>query len=477
MEFSKKNLPSGLPSATQSDGALSNKLRLCCLLLIILISLLVTAKLVLSNKVFDSGKAIASVSVPEEATILSPPSVFLPSESSGKNGNEVKAQEEAFSRELDGQLKKGESLDALLSRLKVPSAAKEEVISSLRQCLDFRNLKPKDKISVRLDDQEQLHSCTYEVSPFEIYDVSRQDDSYLAARRAVQLDRDLVRISGKVTDSLFQAFSDLDEEPALVYSFADIFSSKIDFNTECRSGDYFNAIVEKYYKAGKFIGYGRILFASYRMVEDGRTFDAYSFENHGKSGYYNGKGEELGNSFLRSPVPFGRVTSRFTYHRKHPITGIVRPHLGVDLAAPIGTPIMAAADGKVIFAGRRGGFGNQVILQHGNGYKTYYGHLSRFGKGIKRGSTVSQKEIIGYVGSTGMSTGPHLDYRIQENGVFRNPFALKFKPRSILAGAELKSFQNTIQRFDRYLADYKGDRHLIEAKKITVDDSLPKILL
>ncbi|MEJ2689370.1 MAG: M23 family metallopeptidase [Deltaproteobacteria bacterium] len=236
--------------------------------------------------------------------------------------------------------------------------------------------------------------------------------------------------------------------------------------------------MEKYYKNRAFIGYGEILFASYHLIEENKTYEAYSFEYNHKAGYFNARGEELGTPFLRSPVPIGRVTSRFTFHRKHPITGVIRPHLGVDLAAPIGTPIMAAADGKVIFAGRRGGFGNQVILQHGNGYKTYYGHLSRFAKGIRRGAAVTQKKIIGYVGSTGLSTGPHLDYRLQENGVFKNPFAVKFKPRSILTGQVLRSFQDTVvRRYDRYLADYKGNRHLIEAKKITVDDTLPKILL
>lgn len=468
MEFYTKESASSRPSSDQSGRVLSNKIRLSCLLLVVFLCFLVAAKLVMNQKGYQTDKAIASVPVRDGAGILPP---------SSDTAIDSQAQEESFARQLDGRLRKGESLEALLARMKVPGLARHQVITSLRQCLDLRELRPKAKVSVRLDEHGLLHSCTYQISPFEIYDVSRHEDSYLAARRAVALVRKLERISGRVSDSLFQAFSDLNEKSVLVYAFADIFSSKIDFNTETKSGDTFTAVVGKFYKAGRFIGYGRILFASYHMVEANKTYNAYRFTNDGRPGYFNRLGEELGTSFLRSPVPIGRLTSRFTYHRKHPITGVVRPHLGIDLAAPIGTPIMAAADGKVIFAGRRGGFGNQVILKHGNGYKTYYGHLFRFAKGIRRGALVHQKEIIGYVGSTGLSTGPHLDYRIQENGVFRNPFAIKFKPRSILTGAVLHSFQKTVRRDAGYLAHLSGNSHLIEAKKITIDNTLPKILL
>lgn len=474
MEFFKKT-PPGDPSFCKEDCVLSRKSRLWCLLVIAFIGLLVSAKLLSSQKDSDAGSAIASVSIPADTASLGQPSGLLSATS--KTGIGSESRHDPLLREIRGRLKKGESLEVLLSRLEVPPAASNEIISSLRQCLDFRKLMPKDEISVRLDDQNLLQSCSYEVSPFEIYDVARLKDSFLANRRTIVLERNLERISGTVSESLFQGFSGLAEKPSLVYAFADIFSSKIDFNTETRSGDRFNVIVEKYFKDGVFIGYGKILFASYHLIEDDRTLNAYSFENDGRLGYFNEQGEELGTSFLRSPVPIGRITSRFTFHRKHPITGIVKPHLGVDLAAPVGTPIMAAADGKVIFAGVKGGFGKQIILQHGNGYRTHYGHLSRFAKGVKRGKTVSQKQIIGYVGSTGVSTGPHLDYRLQENGVFRNPFAVKFKPRSILSGAELQAFQDTRKQYDSYLVQIEGNHHLIEAKEITFDDTPPKILL
>ena len=169
----------------------------------------------------------------------------------------------------------------------------------------------------------------------------------------------------------------------------------------------------------------------------------YHSPKKGYAAHYSPNGEELGTSFLRSPVAMGRLTSGFTWRRRHPILGVVRPHLGVDLAAPTGTPIMAAADGKVVFRGRRGGFGKQVVIKHPNGYKTYYGHLSRFARGLHNGLKVRQKDVIGYVGSTGRATGPHLDYRISQNNQYKNPFALKFKPRSVLSGAELAQFNQS----------------------------------
>jgi murein DD-endopeptidase MepM/ murein hydrolase activator NlpD len=151
--------------------------------------------------------------------------------------------------------------------------------------------------------------------------------------------------------------------------------------------------------------------------------------------------------------------------RKHPVDGVVRPHLGVDLAAPRGTPVMAAADGKVEYVGRMGGFGKTIILRHHGGYKTYYGHLNGYKKGLKISSTVAQKEIIAYVGSTGISTGPHLDYRIQHNGVFRNPFGIKFRAKTILQGEELELFGREILQTAE-LFNTNTDKKILQVKNV-----------
>ena len=446
------------------------------LLTIILLILLISVKLLGTSKdqsapvieLQAAKKIVASIS--HEATQEVSEAVSPPTSAPGSEENRL--------HKIAGQLKEGENLVLSLKRLAVPEEARNTIISSLRGCLDLRKLMPKDRITVFLDGEDQLQGCTYEASPFEIYEVKRFEDSFTANRKPVELDFRLEKVSGRVTSSLFQAFQELGEKPSLVYAFADIFASRIDFNTETQQDDDFSVIVEKYYKDEKFIGYGKILYASYEQKEKSRLLRGYLFaRKEGGKGYFDEEGKELGTSFIRSPVPIGRVTSRFSFHRKHPISGVVRPHLGVDLAAPVGTPIMAAADGKVVFAGIKGGFGKLVILQHGNGYRTHYGHLSRFAKNLKKGKYVEQKEIIGYVGSTGVSTGPHLDYRLQENGIFKNPFAMKFKPRSILEGDTLMAFQDTVRMLDGYLDEQTAKNNIIQAKKITVTDQTPSILL
>ena len=204
---------------------------------------------------------------------------------------------------------------------------------------------------------------------------------------------------------------------------------------------------------------------AFRFSPDGQIF-----------GYYDRNGNDLGASFIRSPVAVGRVSSRFSHKRLHPILGVVRQHLGVDLAAPRGTPVMAAADGKVISVGANGGFGLQVVLAHSGGYRTFYGHLSRFKEGLRPGQSVRQKQVIGYVGSSGLATGPHLDYRLQQHGVFKNPFAIKFQPRNTLKGAELLALTTVIDETASLLAEGASER-LLTVKALNVKDDQQLTLL
>ncbi|MCJ7782470.1 MAG: M23 family metallopeptidase, partial [Desulfobacterales bacterium] len=170
-----------------------------------------------------------------------------------------------------------------------------------------------------------------------------------------------------------------------------------------------------------------------------------------KEGYYNEKGISLRKAFLKVPLRFNRISSKFSRARKHPILGGLRPHYGVDYAAPPGTPIWAVADGTVVSFGWNGGFGNQVILRHMNGYITYYGHLSGFGSGIRKGARVSQKQIIGYVGSTGLSTGPHLDYRLAKDGQFRNPLKEVFPTGLPVEKGEMEAFHRATDEMSGWL--------------------------
>lgn len=346
-------------------------------------------------------------------------------------------------KKINGELWAGEGLDESLKRMQLSAATRRELIRALTGTLDFRRLRPHDSYTVTLDEKGELVRYDYQSGPLQSYSVVRTEDGFRAEKVAIPLELRIERLTGVVRTSLFATFTELGESPKLIYGFASIFASKIDFNTECRQGDRVDIVYEKYFKDDEFVGYGKILVARY---EQGDNFwEGYYYAPEGKpAGHYDTNGEELGTSFLRSPIPFGRVTSGFSYRRKHPILRVVRPHLGVDLAAPTGTPVLAASDGKIIFQDWKSGFGKTVIIKHANGYRTHYGHLSRYGKGFKVGSRVTQKDVIGHVGSTGMSTGPHLDYRISENGKFKNPFSIKFKPRHILSGAELDTFRQSV---------------------------------
>ena len=354
-------------------------------------------------------------------------------------------------QEIQGELRRGESFELSLKRRQVPAGIRAQLIRAFADCLDYRHLRAGDHYSILLDEAADLFSATYESGPLNIYRVTRADNGFSSVRVPVPLEVRLVKLHGVMKSSLFAAFLDAGEGDKLVYAFADIFASKFDFNSEPRQDDQFSLMVEKYYKGEQFIGYGKILMARYEQRD--QILAGYYYEPApGEGTYFDPQGEELRTSFLRSPLPVARLTSKFTFQREHPILGGLRPHLGVDLAAPIGTPIMAACDGKVKFMGRNGGFGNQVILSHANGYRTHYAHLSRFKKGLHIGDRVKQKEIIGYVGSTGYSTGPHLDYRIDINGVFKDPFSLKFKPKSILKAEVLVKFSQATAGYEALLA-------------------------
>jgi murein DD-endopeptidase MepM/ murein hydrolase activator NlpD len=236
-----------------------------------------------------------------------------------------------------------------------------------------------------------------------------------------------------VQQSLWDAVEGSAVAPKVLLDFVQVFESEVDFTADTREGDQLRFLVEAHYADGVRVDYGRILAAQY--LSDGRMLTGVGFKAAKRFAHYDLEGRSLKKAFLRSPLKFTRISSRFTYRRPHPILGGVRPHLAIDYAAPSGTPVWAIADGIVQFAGRKGGNGIQVLLRHRSGYKTYYNHLSRIARGVRRGARVSQKQVIGYVGSTGLSTGPHLDYRVSHHGKFVNPLSERFVPGKAIAKA------------------------------------------
>src|SRR2546429_151843 len=247
-------------------------------------------------------------------------------------------------------------------------------------------------------------------------------------------------VRGEVRRSLFEAIDALGESPQLVVAMVEIFESDFDFTADTRVGDRFRLLVEKRYAGEGFVNYGRILVAQY--VSAGRVLSGVGWvpERPGRDAFYDLDGRSLKKSFLKSPLEFTRITSGFTYARPHPILGGVRPHLAIDYAAPVGTPVRAVADGVVTAAGWDRGHRVSVTIRHRSGYATMYNHLSSVARGLRAGVRVSQRQVIGYVGATGLATGPHLDYRIAKGGTFVNPLSEKFIPGEPISAAEKPAF-------------------------------------
>lgn len=334
---------------------------------------------------------------------------------------------------LEGVIRPKTSFYQSLKEKNIPHSWIDLIISKLKPFLNFSQLRGGAYRLITTLKGEFLQFI-FEKSPVEIYKIEKKEGEYVVQKEEIQLRRELVKVSGEIRSSLYEAMKEAGEQDLLTLSFADILAWEIDFYQDLREGDRFQLVVEKLYRDEQFIQYGSILALEYRNGD--RVIRGFRHKDE----YYNEQGLALRKPFLKAPLRFDRISSRFSYARRHPILGGIKPHYGVDYAAPEGAPVWAVADGKVVFAGWSGGYGRLVILQHRNGYQTYYGHLSRFGPGIRKGKRVSQKEIIGYVGSTGLATGPHLDYRLSKDGKFLNPLKAVFPPGNPLKKEDLMEF-------------------------------------
>jgi len=241
--------------------------------------------------------------------------------------------------------------------------------------------------------------------------VKRGQTSFVLKRRLLQ---------GTIHGSLYAALAAHGESPQMAAELAEIFAWDIDFHTDLRRGDSFRVLIEERYRHGKSVGSPRILAAE--MVNRQRVFQAVSYPSQADHGtYYRPDGSAIRRMFLRSPLHYSRISSPFSLHRFHPILGQYRPHLGIDYAAPAGTPVRSVADGVIAWAGMKGASGNMVEVRHNSVYSTFYLHLSRFASEVQVGKRVAQGEVIGYVGATGLATGPHLDFRLSKEGKYLNP--------------------------------------------------------
>lgn len=333
----------------------------------------------------------------------------------------------------------GETLAAMVGRLGLGAREAAVWLAEAERHLDLRALPVGLLAEAVLDLEGRV--LRLRLTPDWRSDVllERDGDAVRGRREPRPLERELVVTRGVITSSLFDAVDAAGETDDLALAVADLFQWDIDFHREVQPGDTFAVLCERIRADGRTVAYGPILAASYAGKE--RVYSAYRYApTGGAAAYYDQQGRALRKLFLRAPLKLSRVTSRFSASRKHPVLGRRLPHWGVDYGAPVGTAVMVTADGTVSFAGASGGRGNTVEVRHAGGYTTAYLHLSRFAAGVRPGVRVEQGQVIGFVGSTGLSTGPHLDYRIIQNGRPLNPLSIGRDPSPPLGDAELPRF-------------------------------------
>ena len=332
---------------------------------------------------------------------------------------------------------RGDSLPGLLSRLGVNAADTRAFLDAARETKALARLVPGRTVLARVSSGGQLLLFRYLASDENLVSVTRAGGQLKAEQRQVALESRLIMRSGKIQGSLFGATDAADVPDRIASEMAEAFSGDIDFHRDLRRGDHFSVVYEALYFDGQLIKTGRLMAAEF--VNQDKAHRALYFKDvQGREGYYTPDGQSMKRAFLKSPMPFTRISSGFSNARYHPVLKEWRAHKGIDYAAPSGTPVRAIADSVVNFVGKQGGYGNLVVLNHQGAYSSAYGHLSRFGKGVKRGIRVSQGQIIGYVGATGLATGPHLHYEFRVGGVQKNPLALKL-PTSYPLDARAKN--------------------------------------
>ncbi len=333
----------------------------------------------------------------------------------------------------------GDTLSTVFSKVGLSPNTLHEVINSSKEAKQLTRLKVGQELQFQLSEDGQLESLHSQLSDLESVSLSKTDSGYDFKRELVKPDVHESYAHGVINSSLFVAAKRAGLSHNLTMDLANIFGYDIDFAMDIREGDEFEVIYQNKKVGDKSVGTGNILSA--RFTNRGKTYTAVRYtDKQGNVSYYDADGNSMRKAFIRTPVDFARISSRFSNGRKHPILNKIRAHKGVDYAAPRGTPIKAAGDGKVVLAGRKGGYGNTIVLQHGSRYRTLYAHMQGFAKGVRTGGSVKQGQIIGYIGTTGLSTGPHLHYEFQVNGTHVDPLSQKLPMSDPIARQEKQRF-------------------------------------
>ena len=356
-----------------------------------------------------------------------------------------------------GEIEPGEAFYDIMTAHGVGDAEVLMMAQVSRKVFDLRKIRGGKSYELLYDNKNVLVEFTYEMSDKRLLRIEKKEAEWTAAIEDIHYEITERIVHGVITNSLYLSLKEACENPDLSVELADIYAWDIDFSLDLRKGDRFGILYEQRWKNGEYAGPGKIIASHF--INQGNTYDAvYYTDRSGYGAYYDGDGKSLQKQFLKSPLRFKYISSSFSNNRLHPILKIRRPHLGVDYAAPYRTPVRAAADGRVIFIGRKGGMGKLIKIRHNSSYTTAYGHLSRYAKGLKVRKTVKQGQIIGYVGSTGLSTGPHLHYSFYKKGKLVNPMRIRNPRATKVPGEELPRFKQLAAEVLRPLEPHPFER-------------------
>lgn len=341
--------------------------------------------------------------------------------------------------QIDITIAKGDNLARIFSRLGFSPRDLHEIMTSNERTAVLKQLHPGQLISLQAQAGE-LQALEFEFDLTSTLLVTKKDDNFTSEIITVELGTQVKQAGGVIRDSLFLSGQAAGLSDNLIMQLADIYGWDIDFIMDIRNGDRFNVIYEEKYKNLEKVTEGPVLAAEF--INQGRKIRAVRYQREdGTADYYTDTGANMRKAFLRSPLKFSRISSHFNLRRKHPILNRIRAHKGVDYAAPTGTPIKVTGDGVIHHLGNKGGYGKTIIVKHGNKYSTLYAHLSRYKKGLRRGRPVKQGQVIGYVGKSGLATGPHLHYEFLVHGAHRNPLTVALPKAEGVPVAEMDQFK------------------------------------
>ncbi|MBI4843372.1 MAG: peptidoglycan DD-metalloendopeptidase family protein [Nitrospirae bacterium] len=361
-------------------------------------------------------------------------------------------KKESFHK-ITGTIKKGETFFNIFKKYGLNIAEFFKIRDAAADVHHLREVKPGQQYIISVNADKSVNSFSYWIDDDSILSIARKDEDFKSSRIDIEYEKRVMHIGGVITDNLISSIGEGRENLLLALRLSDIFAWDIDFTSDLRNADTFKIIAEALYLNGKFKKYGEILSAE--LINDRKTYRAYIFEGNEKADYFDETGRNLRKAFLKAPLNFRKISSYYSGARLHPILKVYRPHHGLDYSAPEGTPVSAVGDGRIVFAGTKGGYGNLVEIRHPNGYETLYGHLSKINKEVRNGTFVEQGQIIGYVGSTGLATGPHLHYEMRINDMPTNPLAIKMPSGEPVPASLMAKFREYKNMMDIRIASIK----------------------